>query len=326
MFGKDVSAKYMKSTTYWKRLLGFTAASALLIVPFRFLVVNAVVVSPTSPVIKHAAVRSNAFTGGIYDGVLMKMSDLTYSHLNSYVGDSLQQLENLSATQSGPAGIYEQVQNIDTTDWHVPYSSANQFFFSDLQNWKIIDVQDGESQTGFYAVAFQQGNSVVIAFRGTNDVQDLVSDAGIYLSVPNIIDQMGPARKFVKRVEQSLPSGKYQLVFTGHSMGAWLAQMMYADYLDKNPNWQVAGATVFDSIGTGFHSSVSGLASVKDYHFDGDVFSHFGSSLGQEIDIPNPNPDQSIYDKHQMYDFYPYFYPTAEATSYAETRHLPSAD
>lgn len=313
---EGVDVYIMKSPSYWKRLIGFTIASALLILPFRFLVVNAVV-SPSATTPKALKTESSEMTGGVYDGVLMKMSDLSYANLDPYVQDSLSQLQTLAVQDSGPSGIYKQVANVNTLDWHLPTPEANQFFFSDLANWRIIATKDDNAGNGFYGVAYQKGNTVVIAYRGTDNVQDLVSDVGIYLHIPEFVDQLLPAEAFAESVRNSLPSGNYNVIFTGHSMGAWLAQRMYMNDMNKYTGWNVVGATVFNSIGTNFQQGLQSGTEVKDYHFQGDVFSHYGSSLGQEIEIKNSTPDESIYDKHQMYDFYSYFYPSQDANLYA---------
>lgn len=280
---------------------------AILFIPCRFLVVHAVVNHEKIPSPQENQAKD--ITGGVYDGVLMKMSDLAYANLDSYQNDTLQALDTLSAEKKGPSGIYHQVAYVNKHDWHVSYSDANRYFFSDLNNWRIIAIDDLHNKNGFYAIAFQKGNTVVVAFRGTDDAADLVNDAGIYLDMPDWINQLKPAKNFVEQVRTSLPKGQYNVVFTGHSLGAWLSQRMYLAYHAKYTDWHVLGATVFDSIGTHFHKQVADVADVKDYRYQGDVFSHYGSSLGQEIRIPNPMPDQSVYDKHQMYDFYAYFYP-----------------
>ena len=313
----------MKSVSYWKRLLAFSVASVLLVIPFRFLTVNAVVKSMSEPDVHVDADAKLQQTDGIYDGVLMKMTDLSYSNLDAYVGDSLLTLEDLAAVKQGPPGIYEQVDKVNQIDWHLPYTQANRFFFSDLAGWKILDVDDLEASAGFYAVAFQRGHTVVIAYRGTDNVMDLVADAGIYLSVPNMIEQLQPAEQFFKQVckEANVPSG--DVILTGHSMGGWLAQKVYLDDQNAYSNWKIAGVTVFNSIGTGFRPKLQEASVVKDYHYDGDVFSHYGSSLGVEIDIPNPTPDESVYDRHQMYDFYGYFYPGSPSSTGADHSKAP---
>lgn len=300
----------MRPRTYWNILVGFTIASALFIAPVRFVVVNAVVNKQIQHV-RNSAENSNQ-TYGIYDGVLMKMSDLSYANLDAYTNYTLGQMGTLSSQHRGPSGIYKQVTYVNTHDWHTSYADANKTFFSDLHGWKIISTENHEAQDGFYAVTYKKGNTIVIAFRGTNNVEDLVSDVGIYLNEPVLIDQLPAALQYVHDVRTSLPSGvQYHVVFTGHSMGGWLAQQMYVSDAGKYRSWDVVGATVFDSIGTHFQPNLSGISAVRDYHYQGDIFSHYGSSVGQEIDVKNPFPNATIYDKHQMHDFYQYFYPKA---------------
>ncbi|WP_146824248.1 Mbeg1-like protein [Alicyclobacillus suci] len=302
----------MKGSVYWTRVVGSTIASVLLIIPFRFITVNAVVGNETMAPAS-ATHASTSYTGGVYDGVLMKMSDLSYSNLSPYQHESLHSLGELAARGQGPSGIYKQVALVNQKDWHLSSTQANQYFFSDLSGWRIVATDNQEQYVGFYGVAYQKGNTIVIAFRGTNDVEDLVSDAGIYLDVPPIVNQELPAEQFVNHIRKSLPTGDYHIIFTGHSMGGWLAQYMYLQYVHKYAGWQVEGATVFDSIGTNFHPNPTDAQRVKDYRFQGDIFSHYGSSLGSEIRIQDGTPNESLYDKHQMFDFYGYFYGKVQA-------------
>ncbi|MBF8377430.1 DUF2974 domain-containing protein [Alicyclobacillus mali] len=306
----------MRSPSFWKRFFAFTAASAMLVVPFRFLTVNAIVRAPVSK--PTASVSENSdVTDGIYDGVLMKMTDMSYINWASEVGASFGQLEREAMVHRGPQALLAEIDRVDSMDWHVPYAQAVAEFFSDLQGWRVLAVDNQEAEAGFYAVAYQKGSDVVISYRGTtNNVMDLVADAGIYLSVPNMIDQLGPAKSFFERActqaSANVHGASIHAVLTGHSMGGWLAQSVYLDERNAPGPWVISGVVVFNSIGTGFQSITSPSVLVKDYHFDGDVFSRYGSSLGSVIDVPNPNPDASVYDKHQMYEFYHYFYPYAD--------------
>jgi hypothetical protein len=259
-------------------------------------------------------------TDGIYDGVLMKMTDIAYSNLSNYVGDDL---VSIAKNGHNPSGINKQISKVNQLYWHLPYNQASQLFFSDFTNWKIIDVQDAESMYGFYAIAFEQGDTIVIAYRGTDDLQDLMSDAGIYLNIQGDVEQLVLAEKFASDVQKSLPNGSYHVIFTGHSIGGWLAQQMYLDELQKAPHtsWQSVHATVFNSIGTEFQPSRTPSLEVKDYHFQGDIFSHFGTSLGEEIEVPDPTPNESIYDKHQLFNFYEFFYPSAHKSVETQLRY-----
>ncbi|WP_206830452.1 Mbeg1-like protein [Alicyclobacillus fructus] len=309
----------MRSPSFWKRLFAFTAASAMLVVPFRFLTVNAVVRVPVSKPSASVSAISDV-TDGIYDGVLMKMTDLSYVNLADEVGQSFDEIEQASLSEKGPDALLEEIRRVNRMDWHEPYDEAVGQFFSDLRGWRVLAVDNEEAEAGFYAVAYAKGADVVISYRGTtNNVMDLVADAGIYLSVPNVIDQLKPAKSFFEaacaKALQTANAKEVHVILTGHSMGGWLAQSVYLEERKVAGPWDISGVVVFNSIGTGFQPMAHETVPVKDYHFDGDVFSRFGTSLGEVIDVPNPNPDASVYDKHQMYEFYHYFYPYAEGTS-----------
>lgn len=303
----------MQSPSFWKRLFAFTAASAMLVVPFRFLTVNAIVRAPVAKPSASLSPPSDA-TDGIYDGVLMKMTDVCYVNLADEVGRSFGDIEQQALADRGPKALLQEIRRVDEMDWHEPYAQAVAQFFSDLRGWRVLAVDNEEPEAGFYAVAYQKGTDVVISYRGTtNNVLDLVADAGIYLSVPNMIDQLEPAKSFFEaaceKARAAAKADRVRVVLTGHSMGGWLAQSVYLEERKLSAPWTISGVVVFNSIGTGFQPLSERSVPVKDYHFDGDVFSRYGTSLGAVIDVPNPNPDASVYDRHQMYEFYHYFYP-----------------
>ena len=286
-----------------RRFYGLTVISALIALVIRFATVNAVVLPGLTRNVQRQ-VQAPGKTDGVYDGVLMKMTDISYTNLTPDVGETLGHLKSL------PSAITNEIETVNQLDWHLSVRDANQKFFSDLNGWKIIDVKDAESIYGFYAIAFKKGNTVVIAYRGTDDLQDVVSDTGIYLQVPGEVEQLSLAKQFEKDVVSVLPVGSYHLIFTGHSIGGWMSQEMYLFAKQtKSPLWSSVDATVFNSIGTEFQASPQAMSKVKDYHMQGDYFSDFGTSLGQEIEVPNPNLTEGIYARHQMFNFYGYFYP-----------------
>jgi hypothetical protein len=310
---------------YRKRFYALVVITVIMAMSIRFVTVNAVVFLKNSPEIQEK-VLSPGMTDGVFDGVLMKMTDISYANLDHDVGDTL---GSISESNSIPSGITKQISTVNQMYWHLTNAQASELYFSDLNSWKVIDVENAESIYGFYAIAFEQGNTVVIAYRGTDNVQDIMSDADIYLNIQGEVEQLRLAKQFVSEVQKSLPDNSYHVIFTGHSIGGWLAQQTYLDasrtsmstegtpltttaepsLSSRQATWQSVHATVFNSIGTEFRTSTASSQAVKDYHFQGDVFSHFGTSLGEEIEVPNPILNESIYDKHQLYNFYGYFYP-----------------
>lgn len=89
-----------------------------------------------------------------------------------------------------------------------------------------------DKTTGFYAKAFNIGSKIIIAIRGTepkDDIKDLFSDFQMALNkVPN---QLESAIKFFNAViafccKKNIDTRKQKIVFTGHSLGGSLAQLL----------------------------------------------------------------------------------------------------
>lgn len=77
-------------------------------------------------------------------------------------------------------------------------------------------------KTGFNASAYQKDNQIVIAYRGTNDVQDFSS--GYQLVQDKLPEQFNDANKFYQELKSMNPDKKIML--TGHSLGGALAQLV----------------------------------------------------------------------------------------------------
>lgn len=102
--------------------------------------------------------------------------------------------------------------------------------------WTELTWQADYNLSGFSAGAYRRGNEVVIAYTGTNESIDWLSNglAGTgLLPAPQIFDAM----RFYLEVKAA-NSDATSFTFTGHSLGAGLASLM-AVFFDKQ-------ATVFD--------------------------------------------------------------------------------
>lgn len=92
------------------------------------------------------------------------------------------------------------------------------------------DAPDGalttsQAENGFYAAAFDDENgTIVIAFRGSNEMDDMPSDWQIMTE--NLPDQFTQANAFYRELAQKYPEKRF--VLTGHSLGGSLAQLVGA--------------------------------------------------------------------------------------------------
>lgn len=130
------------------------------------------------------------------------------------------------------------------------------------------DAPDGaltisQAENGFYAAAFDDENgTIVIAFRGSNEMGDMPSDWQIMTE--NLPDQFTQADAFYRELAQKYPQKRF--VLTGHSLGGSLAQLVGAKHpetlaLACNPagtktaaaksGFQTDGASVYNLVTRG---------------------------------------------------------------------------
>lgn len=95
-----------------------------------------------------------------------------------------------------------------------------------MKDWEIVSLDyENDNIHGFYSLAFKKGTTIVIAFRGSNDLQDYFNDAQLTASLLNY--QADFANRLINQVADKYPS--YDIHLTGHSLGGWLAQKVALD-------------------------------------------------------------------------------------------------
>jgi hypothetical protein len=112
--------------------------------------------------------------------------------------------------------------------------------------WKLLTAASNGSKTnGYFGAAYWnlEHQQVVIAHRGTANLGALWTDVkGVYLN--QFVSQMDSASTFAHKVVEVLREVKqkhqvsFQLFFTGHSLGGWLAQIttFTTEYLKTESN------------------------------------------------------------------------------------------
>ena len=90
-----------------------------------------------------------------------------------------------------------------------------------------IKFDEYESNNGFHGEIFYKNNTVVISFRGTEskDKGDIKNDGQIAFN--NLPSQYVDAHNIYLKTKSNFPNKK--IVFTGHSLGGSLAQLMGAE-------------------------------------------------------------------------------------------------
>ena len=88
-----------------------------------------------------------------------------------------------------------------------------------------IKVLEYDKKSGFHGEAFYKNGQVVIAMRGTDEaVNDLIKEDIGHLAMKKLPNQYTDAQKFYEKVRKDFPN--YKIIFTGHSLGGSLAQLM----------------------------------------------------------------------------------------------------
>lgn len=132
----------------------------------------------------------------------------------------------------------------------------------ELKDWKVIAVHNDTECSGYYGVIYQncKKHQIVLATRGTEGgPKGILSDAGKFKSDWNtnlketlvgaiVIGQQARNYEAAHQAVKLAKENAYRLSFTGHSLGAWLAELnvfycyAYFDHL-------MVKAVTFDSPG-----------------------------------------------------------------------------
>ena len=91
------------------------------------------------------------------------------------------------------------------------------------KDWVRFSERDNES-TGFHAETFYKKGAVVISFRGTDDYKDLFENDFLQMGRNKLPNQYVDAINYYNEIQKTFPRSK--IVFTGHSLGGSLAQLM----------------------------------------------------------------------------------------------------
>lgn len=135
--------------------------------------------------------------------------------------------------------VYSTIKSLDNT---------KALFGKILNGWEYLDCSTGEiiqnkffppellkeyKESGFFGVAFQRGNDIMIAYRGTEDKvkhnniltpEDVITDVNIYAKETDI--QQVEAVLFYEYIKATYGEGK-NIHITGHSLAGAIAQYVH---------------------------------------------------------------------------------------------------
>ena len=115
----------------------------------------------------------------------------------------------------------------DDTKYHEKLKQASIYVYHEGNaqlplGYRVIDKAENK-ENGFYAEAYSDGKDIIIAYRGTEDVQDFLIDLNMaYSQLPN---QCIDAVRFYDKVANNNNS---DITVTGHSLGGSNAEIVSA--------------------------------------------------------------------------------------------------
>lgn len=188
----------------------------------------------------------------------------------------------------------------------------------------------GYIPSGIDGTVFQKGNTFVIAYRGSEQKADFVTDAGLFLNLTET--QLPSAKELAGAVFRYIEDNeKAEVYITGHSLGGYLAQkityMIETGELEIKNKEAFKGAVTFNAPGVWKKDySASDWGNIQKGNYDNLITNYiitvdivsgmtFDDHIGKTIILPYlkaQNKHENIFDfldvgaRHSILSFYAY--------------------
>lgn len=147
----------------------------------------------------------------------------------------------------------------------------------------------------FSCAAYKSNNKIIISFRGTNELGDLLgSDLDIAMgNIPSV--SYIYAQNFYTAIKSAFPD--CEIEFTGHSLGGAIAQLMGAKYGNKTVTFNAPGMLeLLDQIGC---SSSQTYNNITNYTVLNDYVGNYKAHVGYTYYMqPLPIEKETLFDTH----------------------------
>lgn len=171
-----------------------------------------------------------------------------------------------------------------------------------VKNYHIL-FSDANPKTGFAARAYINtiDKNVVIAFKGTDkSFKDIVNDFKMWnRQVPN---QFKDAEKFYFDTINKLGSHvrNYDVIFTGHSLGGSLSQMMGAKYGNETVTFNAFGTAGIKNVVKNYTDNITNYGNPNDIVFSWRKDEHIGKTIRVKNDVQDAISAQTSLKYHEI--------------------------
>lgn len=156
-----------------------------------------------------------------------------------------------------------------------------------------IKVSEYDKKSGFHGEAFYKNGKVVIAMRGTEkeDKKDWQND--ISMGMKKIPNQYADAQKFYEKVKKDFPN--QEIVFTGHSLGGSLAQLMSNKTGHETVTFNAYGVADLLQGNINDNLNIRNYGNINDTVFNANIDNQLGKTYMISNDNKNVNFITSSY-------------------------------
>ena len=148
-------------------------------------------------------------------------------------------------------------------------------------------------ELNFACAAYRKNNEIIIAFRGTNDKTDMITDLNfVFKEIPLVTSKF--AREFYDRLKKMCADCK--IYFTGHSLGGAYAQLICAQLVNE---CDICKAITFNAPGMAYAldgknaSNAIKYPNISNYVVMNDFVGNFKAHIGETYYI-QPYPLDKI--------------------------------
>lgn len=197
-------------------------------------------------------------------------------------------LSNFRTTNAQYVAIRPDVQELAALS-EATYHDTNGTRFSQ------IDQSTGGAASGFRAVAYRDGDQIVIAIRGTDPhriqgFKDLASDTSFVTNTPSnsLQSYVGQAVAFLTQIHTQYPG--LNITLTGHSLGGAIAEILADSSRYSAVTFNAPGPADLEPALSGIVSSILNLAgraapSITSYRLWGDAVSVAGVHINDDANV-----------------------------------------